>query len=136
MVVVAAGEDPNTEAMSVPVSRVSTPGAPATGKFSLMKRESHSIRARRWCVWAAVEAAGVEKEHLCPALAHRVQMGKVRLHFFLKLRQRSQAGMSRAAFGDDAEMDDGAAPDAATTADADAAPEVEMLAAAATAVGL
>lgn len=44
----------------------------------------------------------MEKEHLCPALAHNVQMGNVREHFFLKARHRSQAGISRGALGEDA----------------------------------
>lgn len=48
----------------------------------------------------------MENEHLCPALAQSVHTGKVREHFFLKLRQRSQAGMSRAAFADEAEIAD------------------------------
>jgi hypothetical protein len=58
-----------------------------------MKLVSHSMRARRCRVCAPGDVAGVEKEHVCPALAHRLQTGNVRLHFFLKLRQRSQAGV-------------------------------------------
>jgi hypothetical protein len=85
--------DPRTDT-SVPVPKVSIAGAPA-GRFWLTRRESHSTRARRWCAWASEEEAEVEKEQRWPALAHRAQVGKVRLHFFLKLRQRSQAGMSR-----------------------------------------
>jgi hypothetical protein len=38
-----------------------------------------------------------DSEHFWPALTHSEQLGRVRLHFFLNLRQRSQERGSRAA---------------------------------------
>lgn len=60
-------------------------GAPS-GSAWLKYPVSHSTRALKWWVWASEDDAGVEKEHLVPALAQSEQTGNVRLHFFLKFR--------------------------------------------------